>query len=152
MELAYEAREEEGRPKPLIIQKPQPNCRALARACAKNEYSLIKPLVDFGFRMKAFQFGTREEKKHEIRVTRNLVQFSANKDVSDTTSFVGSENDDIMNLRVLELSVKSSYLVACYKSLAEKQKHALEKGGEICECYYKEQESSVTIFSCRSCL
>ncbi len=136
LELAYDPRNDGTRP-PLLPQKPPPNSRVLARACAKNEYSLVRPLVDFGYRMKAFQFGSQSAKREAKSSPKNLVQFSVGADCQDRFN----DNDDIKNLRVLELSVKSSYILACYMSLVERQKEHLDRGDELCECNYTREGS-----------
>ena len=124
----------------------------------KDNYALVRLLVDRGYRLKPYRMGNSrrsiEEEKGDI-MTRDKLQ----EIMQRVFQRVESKEDEsfcscgqMQNLRVMELAVKSSYILACYTSLAEKYDW---KSPVACECSkghpsYNQSVSNVSSISNRS--
>jgi hypothetical protein len=111
---------------PTLPLKPQSNNVALRRACEKNSYALVKPLLDRGYRLEVTPPSVAGRWRDEMMEVVSISAGSANE-------LEGS--DHIKNLQLLELHVKSAYLLACYATLAEKYDWEDTRSGRcFCEC------------------
>ena len=64
LQLAYSNQE------PLLRWDPLPNSDILARACKRDNYSIIKLLVDRGYRLKPYKMGDCNTKRDRARESR----------------------------------------------------------------------------------
>ena len=114
--------EDNGTNTAFINQRPPPNSKVLAIACKKNNYDLLRLLVDRGYRLKPYRlrnFGKEEEETIKDQMVRLFKQGAGQKiNTKGDESFEAS--DQIQKLRIMELAVNPTYILACYTSLAEK--------------------------------
>ena len=112
------------RPEPLLRRDPLPNSKILARACGRDSYALIKLLVDRGHRLKPYEMGDRDADRKRVGEKRrsrakSFVRLILNRvELDEADTF--EANDEMRNLRIMDLAVRPSYISACYSSLAEK--------------------------------
>ena len=64
LQLAYSNQE------PLLRWDPLPNSEILARACKRDTYSIIKLLVDRGYRLKPYKMGDGNTTRDRARESR----------------------------------------------------------------------------------
>ena len=64
LQLAYSNQE------PLLRWDPLPNSEILARACKRENYSIIKLLVDRGYRLKPYKMGDCNTTRDRARESR----------------------------------------------------------------------------------
>ena len=136
LELAYD-QESDHPSTPFLAWHPLPNSRVLAASCIKDNYALVRLLVDRGYRLKPYRMGNSkrgvEEEERDIMARDKLQEvmqiiFQRVKNEEDESFEAGGQ---IQNLRVMELAVKPSYILACYTSLADKYDW---KSPVACEC------------------
>ena len=106
---------------PFVSLHPHPNSKVLAMTCKKNNYSLVRLMVDRGYRLKPFKVRNlgNEEKTTKARMKQWLMQFSLQRRENKVDESF-EESDQIQSLRLMELAVNPSYILACYISLAER--------------------------------
>ena len=118
LQLAYSPKDH---PEPFLRWDPLPNSQVLARACKRDEYALVKLLVDRGYRLKPYKMGncnTIRDKVQESKA-KTFVRLMLNRvELDEADTF--EANDEMQNLRIMDLAVRPSYISACYSSLAEK--------------------------------
>ena len=122
LELAYETELEEYQIQtPFLSCRPLPNSKVLAMACKKNNYGLVRMLVDRGYRLKPFKMSSsrKEEKITKGNMMHGIMQLAFQR-VENKADESFEASDQIQNLRVMELAVNPSYILACYTSLADK--------------------------------
>lgn len=119
LELAYDTEPDDHKVQnPFLTLRPLPNSKVLAMACKKNNYALVRLLVDRGYRLKMSISG-KEEKIVNGSMMQGIMQLAFQRvENKEDESFEAS--DQIQNLRVMELAVNPSYILACYTSLADK--------------------------------
>ena len=114
--------EDSGTNTAFIIHRPRPNSEVLALACKKNNYDLLRLLVDRGYRLKPYRlrnFGKEEEETIKGQMVRLFKQVAGQRIYNkEDESFELS--DQIQKLRIMELAVNPTYILACYTSLAGK--------------------------------
>ena len=107
---------------PFLRWDPLPNSKVLARACGRDNYALIKLLVDRGYRLKPYKMGNcntkrdKGKKESKAKTVMRLILNRVELDEADTFE----ANDEMQNLKIMDLAVRPAYIAACYTSLAEK--------------------------------
>ena len=116
---------------PFLPWDPQPNSQVLVMACKRNNFALVRLLVDRGYRLKP-KIGNFE--KEEAKTTKRLPSWAlcigsrmmqglmnlAFQRMENKDDELFEASDQIQNLRIMELAVNPSYILACYTSVAEK--------------------------------
>ena len=104
---------------------PRANSEVLAKACEKNNYDLVKPLVERGYRFRPHMLDKTMEKKRTIA---QLILRRVEYDQDETFE----TDKQIQNLKILGLAAKTSYILACYMNLVGKYDW---EATTVCECY-----------------
>ena len=123
LELAYDTKLDDIKiPTPFLTCTPLPNSKVLALACKKNNYALIRLMVDRDYRLKPCKMGASGKDKDTRlgNVMMNGIMKLAFQRVESKEDECFEASDQIQNLRVMELAVNPSYILACYTSLADK--------------------------------
>ena len=95
---------------------PRPvNDQALIKACEKNNYHLVKALVQRGYRLKTGQLTKKSEEELSSWKRYAEVPFVSNK-----ASTFNDDKDDISDLNILRCMAKPAYITACYSVTAER--------------------------------
>ena len=106
----------------FINHRPRPNSEVLALACKKNNYDLLRLLVDRGYRLKPYKLrnlGKEEEETIKGQMLRLFKQLAGQK-ISNKEDQSLEASDQIQRLRIMELAVNPTYILACYTSLTGK--------------------------------
>ena len=124
LELAYDTELDDLKIQTSFLTSPPlPNSKVLAMACKKNKYALVRLLVDRGYRLKPFKMNSSEKEENVnngwINKGRHGIMQLAFQRVENKEDESFEASDQIQSLRVMELAVNSSYILACYTSLAD---------------------------------
>ena len=105
---------------------PRPNSGVLTKACEKDDFDLVKLLVEMGYRLRTHKL----DKSRRMKKKRTIAQLILQRvDYHEEETF--EADTQIQNLKIMGLATKRSYILACYMSLAEKYNR---ESATVCEC------------------
>ena len=122
------------RSKPRLTKSPvHPNNPALLLACKKNNYELVRPLVERGYRMRTMHLSSRRREHMDSWAKYIQIPFLFESDPGHENDGNNPHNrlDEITELEILRLMSKPAYINACYTAVAEN--YDWERN-EWCEC------------------
>ncbi len=100
--------------KPILLSKPEVNCRALIHACLKEDRHMVNLFVEKGYILECVDEKIIKKKKEKVISSWMGLPFTHPPDDEDDYEVNLSSGDDVTNLHIMAAMSKPCYLLTCY--------------------------------------